>query len=176
MIITNSNVKNLARRIGYVTWGDAKHEFCNKYNIPDNRYLGIDLVSPDLNKIACVVTSQYIGWSDVATFLAYRSILPDSVEMLLFAIPNAEISEIVKKAMNEIVRDINIVVHHAILDYSSIEEWVNDNPPGDLSKNEYYARFSSSGVADIPIVDFSRIMVRLGYSTDHSSRTKRWKK
>lgn len=207
-----------AYKLGMLMWEDIKYELCKKFDIPETRDFGIDLVSPDFSKIGqvkCFSSGTSISWSTMSTFLSYSFLL--KAEPVLVTDPNVNISKMVLRAIPNIVfvdksgvvkykehyieegiriineTDIkklpaliktmqhwqnnicaNIKKEQINVDYTN---WIQNNSPGDMSKEDYYELFKTScGEKFIPSKNkFSTIMMKSGYTTNDSHRPRRWR-
>lgn len=94
----------VAAKLDMLIWNDAKDEVCANFGIPETRDYGIDLISRDFTKVAQVKchNNTRIGWSNVATFLAYNlSII--KAQPILVTTPNTPISDMVIRTIPDIV-------------------------------------------------------------------------
>lgn len=163
MIIIDQDVKDLAVQLSYIFWEDTKTDFCKKYGIPDTRYFGIDLVSPDMTRIVHVNIQSVITWADVAMFLAYKTLIfdfPEQFDMILATTPDTKISEMVLKVISKVIYieprvmpiEPKIVINHRqpnnhVLKKNKntlAEEWIKNNPPVEkILRSEYYQKYTS---------------------------------
>lgn len=56
-----------------------------------------------------------------------------------------------------------------------IIKWVQENPPGNISKADYFQKFLDAKIRKISICQLSSIMFGLGYETDRSTKPPGWK-
>lgn len=94
----------VAAKLNMLMWEDAKDKVCAKFDIPETRDYGIDLISPDFTKVAqvkCFSTTK-IGWVNIATFLSYNSAFIKA-HPILVTTPDTQISNMVRRAIPEIV-------------------------------------------------------------------------
>lgn len=99
-----------AHQLGMRMWSDIKDEFCRKFNIPETKDYGIDLVSPDFTRVTQVKCgSASVKWSDVSAFVAYSLSL--RVLPMLVAMHNVKISKTVLRFIPNIklVDDAGII-------------------------------------------------------------------
>ena len=60
-------------------------------------------------------------------------------------------------------------------DDSTIMQWIENNPPIDQSKSEYFKKFLDAKICKIGMNQLSSIMFSIGYVTDRSFQPPRWK-
>lgn len=93
-----------AHQLGMRMWSDIKDEFCQKFNIPQTKDYGIDLVSPDFTKVAqvkCYGIQKSVDWKNAATFIAYSSLI--KATPVLVTTPDTKISKMVLRFISDVV-------------------------------------------------------------------------
>lgn len=95
----------VAHKLGMLMWSDAKVEACKKFNIPEIRDFGIDIISPDFTKVGqvkCFSEGSSIGWGNTSTFISYSYAILNA-RPILITTPGTKISKMVIRAVPEII-------------------------------------------------------------------------
>ena len=86
-------------------WDDITDHIQEKYGLPTNEYLGVDIMNQNLTNCANIIYSGSVKWQDLSMFVNFNSLVMKNTNPTLVVTKNVQVDDMIRRCVDVKVYD-----------------------------------------------------------------------